>query len=61
MKDDLTARLADAELAKLAVVLVTGASGYIGSYVVANLLERGMRVRAAARSGRRRLVTAILV
>ncbi len=35
------------------VVLVTGASGYIGSYVVANLLERGMRVRAAARDPER--------
>ena len=35
------------------VVLVTGASGYIGSYVVANLLARGMQVRAAARDTNR--------
>ena len=34
-------------------VLVTGASGYIGSYVVANLLARGMQVRAAARDTNR--------
>ena len=31
------------------VVLVTGASGYIGSHVVANLLSRGRRVRATVR------------
>tara|TARA_A100001037_G_C15072565_1_gene600152 strand:+ start:196 stop:1221 length:1026 start_codon:yes stop_codon:yes gene_type:complete len=31
------------------VVLVTGASGYIGSHIVANLLSKGMNVRAAVR------------
>jgi len=31
------------------VVVVTGASGYIGSHIVANLLSRGMRVRATVR------------
>jgi len=30
-------------------VLVTGASGYIGSHVVANLLSRGRSVRATVR------------
>ena len=30
-------------------VVVTGASGYIGSHVVANLLSRGRRVRATVR------------
>lgn len=31
-------------------VLVTGATGFIGAHVVDNLLNRGMRVRAVARS-----------
>ena len=31
------------------VTVVTGASGYIGSHVVAYLLARGERVRAAVR------------
>ena len=31
------------------VTVVTGASGYIGSHVVANLLARGERVRATVR------------
>mgnify|MGYP003311530109 CR=1 FL=1 len=30
-------------------VLVTGASGYIGSHIVANLLSKGKRVRATVR------------
>ena len=30
-------------------VVVTGASGYIGSHVVANLLSRGRKVRATVR------------
>ena len=30
-------------------VLVTGASGYIGSHIVANLLSKGVRVRATVR------------
>ena len=30
-------------------VVVTGASGYIGSHIVANLLSKGMRVRATVR------------
>ena len=30
-------------------VLVTGASGYIGSHIVANLLSRGLSVRATVR------------
>ena len=30
-------------------VLVTGASGYIGSHIVANLLSKGMKVRATVR------------
>ena len=33
----------------LSTVAVTGASGYIGSYVVAELLARGHSVRAAVR------------
>ncbi|MDP6771612.1 MAG: NAD-dependent epimerase/dehydratase family protein, partial [Anaerolineales bacterium] len=32
------------------VVLVTGASGFIGSHIVANLLARGRNVRAALRA-----------
>ena len=31
------------------LVVVTGASGYIGSHIVANLLSKGMRVRATVR------------
>ena len=31
------------------VTVVTGASGYIGSHVVANLLARGEKVRATVR------------
>ena len=31
------------------LVTVTGASGYIGSYVVANLLAKGKKVRATVR------------
>ena len=31
-------------------ILVTGATGFIGSWVVKLLLERGMHVRATARS-----------
>ena len=31
------------------VVLVTGASGYIGSHIVANLLSKGKVVRATVR------------
>ena len=31
------------------VVVVTGASGYIGSHIVANLLARGRDVRATVR------------
>ena len=32
------------------VVLVTGGSGYIGSWCIAGLLEKGYRVRATIRS-----------
>ena len=31
------------------IVVVTGASGYIGSHIVANLLSKGMHVRATVR------------
>ena len=31
------------------IVLVTGASGYIGSHIVANLLSKGVNVRATVR------------
>ena len=31
------------------IVVVTGASGYIGSHIVANLLSKGKRVRATVR------------
>ena len=30
-------------------MVVTGASGYIGSHIVANLLSKGMQVRATVR------------
>ena len=34
------------------VVVVTGASGYIGSHIVANLLSKGSRVRATVRDAK---------
>ncbi|KAH8072311.1 hypothetical protein JL721_3576 [Aureococcus anophagefferens] len=45
----LVARRAAATHRGLSTVAVTGASGYIGSYVVAELLARGHSVRAAVR------------